>query len=183
MQTYIPLNIGQTREEVAKAKLAGQLTIAEDKLKMLDDVVACKDSLLQECRGLRSVHMSIYMYIHMYICTHMYGHTCICACACTRARTHTRAHTHTDLAFSRHRTPWTTMCAHTRRCMSHGKKTPASVLCPTRACNRKNDPSYSICVSSVQILHFTHPCTPMRTHAHHRCRMPGRWPYTPICRL
>ena len=48
------MNIGQTREEVAKAKLAGQLTIAEDKLKMLDDVVACKDSLLQECRGLRS---------------------------------------------------------------------------------------------------------------------------------
>ena len=93
MQTYIHLNIGLTREAVAKAKLAGQLTIAEDKLKMLDDVVACKDSLLQECRGLRSV--SIYMYISMYICTHMYIHTCICACACTRARAHTHTHTHT----------------------------------------------------------------------------------------
>ena len=57
------MNIGLTREEVAKAKLAGQLTIAEDKLKMLDEVVACKDSLLQECRGLRSV--SIYMYIYI----------------------------------------------------------------------------------------------------------------------
>ena len=43
MQTHIQLNIGLTREEVAKAKLAGQLTIAQDKLKMLDDVVACKD--------------------------------------------------------------------------------------------------------------------------------------------
>ena len=93
MQTYIHLNIGLTREAVAKAKLAGQLTIAEDKLKMLDDVVACKDSLLQECRGLRSV--SIYMYISMYICTHMYIHTCICACACTRARARAHTHTHT----------------------------------------------------------------------------------------
>jgi hypothetical protein len=196
MQTYIHLNIGLTREAVAKAKLAGQLTIAEDKLKMLDDVVACKDSLLQECRGLRSV--SIYMYISMYICTHMYIHTCICACACTRARAraHTHTHTHTDLAFSRHSTPWTTMCAHTRRCICHGKKTPASVCVSHARVTEKVTPATQsvsrACKHSTLHTHahtcthmhtHAHTCAHMRTHAHHRCRMPGRWPYTPICRL
>ena len=71
----------------------------------------------------------------MYTYVHTYMYMCVCVYARARARTHT--HTHTDLAFSRHSTPWTTMCAHTRRCITHGKKTPASVLCLARACNRK----------------------------------------------
>ena len=103
----------------------------------------------------------------MYTYVHTYMYMCVCVYARARARTHT--HTHTDLAFSRHSTPWTTMCAHTRRCICHGKKTPASVCVSHARVTEKVTPATQsvsrACKHSTLHTH-AHTCTHMRTHAH-----------------